>query len=120
MLGKDYWVLQSDKPALYTNVPGSSGHRGDLVTYVYYVGGLPDVGAATSFPNWDSALHTRLVRVRPLDRAPDTVCALCAPPIPESEKGTSLRSRRVRLYRHLRRSCDILRHGTSGTHNGEG
>jgi len=34
MLGKDYWVLQSDKPALYTNVPGSSGHRGDLVTYV--------------------------------------------------------------------------------------
>jgi len=55
MVAKGYWAQQPENPALYTDVPVSSGHRGDLATYVHYVGGLPDVGAGASFTTWDQS-----------------------------------------------------------------
>ncbi len=42
MVAKGYWTQQADNPALFANVPASSGHRQDLATYVYYAGALPD------------------------------------------------------------------------------
>ena len=55
MVAKGYWAQQPDNRALYTDVPASSGHRGDLATYAHYVGGLPDVGAGASFAGWDQS-----------------------------------------------------------------
>jgi hypothetical protein len=55
MVAKGYWIQQPANPALYTDVPATSGHRADLATYVHYVGGLPDVGAGASFPDWDKS-----------------------------------------------------------------
>jgi hypothetical protein len=46
MIAKGYWVrAQEDDASVYPNVPGTSPHRLDLVTYVRYAGALP------GFPN---------------------------------------------------------------------
>jgi Divergent InlB B-repeat domain/S-layer homology domain len=56
MVAKGYWVQQNDDPALYPNIPASSGHRADIATYVHYAGALPDAPALTSpFAAWDQA-----------------------------------------------------------------
>jgi hypothetical protein len=36
-----YWQQLPDNPAIYPEVPASSGHRADIVTYVAYAGTLP-------------------------------------------------------------------------------
>ena len=36
MVAKGYWQAQADDDALFPNIPASSGHRGDLATYVHY------------------------------------------------------------------------------------
>jgi uncharacterized repeat protein (TIGR02543 family) len=49
MVAKGYWQAQPDDPALYPNVPATSGHRADIATFVYYAGpfpGAPDTTAA--------------------------------------------------------------------------
>lgn len=53
MVKKGYWVKQADNPALYPNVPASSGHRADMVTYLHYVeGNLPGTANTTQWANW--------------------------------------------------------------------
>lgn len=51
LIARGWWVAQADDPRLYPNVPPSSGARGDLATYVHYVG--PLLGTATSTERWD-------------------------------------------------------------------
>lgn len=54
MVSKGYWVQQSADSTLYPNVPSSSGHQGDLATYVHYAGALPDnPNTGGAFANWD-------------------------------------------------------------------
>jgi len=53
MVVKGFWVLQPDDPALYPNVPASSGHRRDLATFVNYAGALPDFPVGGQFGAWD-------------------------------------------------------------------
>lgn len=53
MVASGYWLPQADDPALYPNVPASSGHRQDLATYVHYVGAVPDAAPGGPFAAWD-------------------------------------------------------------------
>jgi alpha-tubulin suppressor-like RCC1 family protein len=55
MVEKGYWQYQPDNAALYPNVPGDSGHRVDIATYLHYVGGtLPGTGSAgQAWGAWD-------------------------------------------------------------------
>jgi hypothetical protein len=50
MVLNGYWTQQPDDPALYPNVPQSSGHRGDIATFVHHAGLLP--GTTTKGQNW--------------------------------------------------------------------
>ena len=52
MVARGYWTLQPDNPALYPNVPASSGHRRDLATWVHYAGPLPDRPAGAVWADW--------------------------------------------------------------------
>ena len=47
------WRLQPDDPRLFTDVPASSGHRVDLVTYAHYVGALPGFAPGALWPGPD-------------------------------------------------------------------
>ena len=47
------WQAQGDNPALYPDVPGGSGHRVDIATYVAYAGALPDHPTGGPFAVWD-------------------------------------------------------------------
>lgn len=38
-----YWQQQPDNPALFMDIPASSGHRSDIVTYTHYVEKEPEV-----------------------------------------------------------------------------
>jgi glucose/arabinose dehydrogenase len=59
MIERGYWQpAEADNPAIYPNVPASTGHRLDLVTYVRYVGSLPDHPANANWASW-SAPATR-------------------------------------------------------------
>jgi len=53
MIAKGYWQAQSDDGALFPGVPVSSGHRGDLSTYVHYAALPPDTAANTAWAGWD-------------------------------------------------------------------
>ncbi len=56
MVAKGFWETQDDNGAIYPNVPADSGHRQDIVTYVFYVGALPGTSSAnSSFTNWNQA-----------------------------------------------------------------
>ena len=46
-------VLPVDDPAIYPNVPESSGHRLDLVTFVQNAGAVPDLPADGDFAAYD-------------------------------------------------------------------
>lgn len=61
MVLNGYWVQKADNPALYPNIPGSSGHRTDIATYVFYAGVIP--GTATTTQNSASS------RAAPASRA---------------------------------------------------
>jgi hypothetical protein len=53
MVTQGYWVQQPDNPALYPNVPASSGHREDLATFVYYAGAVPGTNATANWDGWN-------------------------------------------------------------------
>ena len=56
MVAKGYWQYQPDNPALYPNVPATSGHRVDLATYVAHAGALPGTDATAPWgggTGWD-------------------------------------------------------------------
>jgi uncharacterized repeat protein (TIGR02543 family) len=53
MVAQGYWQQQSDDPALYPNVPASSGHRADLATYVTHAGAVPGTSQTVGWGNWD-------------------------------------------------------------------
>ena len=54
MVAKGYWQPQPDDGTTYPNVPASSGHRQDLVTYVHYAGLVRGTTSATiTFNGWD-------------------------------------------------------------------
>ena len=53
MVQKGYWASQPDDPNLYPNVPGSSGHRQDIATFVHYAGAVPDYPTTGPFGMWD-------------------------------------------------------------------
>jgi hypothetical protein len=58
MVARGYWTAAtSDDPAIYPNVPASSGHRLDLVTFVHNAGPIPDRPTANGAPwtDWDGA-----------------------------------------------------------------
>jgi len=57
MAAAGQWQAQPDAPALYPELPASSGHQGDLATYVHYAG-LPPATSADRWDNW-SATATR-------------------------------------------------------------
>jgi hypothetical protein len=79
MVAKGYWQLQADDPAIYKNVPGSSGHRQDISTYVHYAGGaLGETPPASTFTDWDKP-GTRLFFVQALWRALDQLLQNPAP-----------------------------------------
>ena len=50
MVATGAWADQADNVAYYPNVPGSSGHRGDIATYVHYVGPIP--GTSSTGEGW--------------------------------------------------------------------
>ena len=52
MVTKGYWQAQPDDPALYPDVPASSGHRADLATYVFYAGAVPGTAPAAGWGGW--------------------------------------------------------------------
>jgi hypothetical protein len=54
MVTKGYWTYQPDDPTLYPNVPFSSGHRVDLVTFVHYAGAVPDHPAGAAWNDWNT------------------------------------------------------------------
>ena len=47
LIARGWWVAQADDSRLYPNIPASAGARGDLATYVHYVGPLLDTATAT-------------------------------------------------------------------------
>jgi len=51
MVARGYWRRQDDDPCLHPNIPASSGHRGDIATYLYYAGPIRGPGPATD--TWD-------------------------------------------------------------------
>jgi hypothetical protein len=50
MIKKGYWLAQSDTAHPYTGVPAP--HAGDIATFHYYTGGIPD--APTTAANWNA------------------------------------------------------------------
>ncbi len=69
MVNKGLWQFQPDNGTIYPNVPASSGHRQDLVTYVHYAGAVrgtantttgsdgktaPSDGTTSPFSGWDA------------------------------------------------------------------
>ena len=52
MVVKGYWQRQPDNPALFPDVPASSGHRIDIATYYHYIGSIPEVGSTSQFAAW--------------------------------------------------------------------
>lgn len=48
MVKKGLWQFQPDNGTIYPNVPASSGHRQDLVTYVHYAGAVRGTAANTT------------------------------------------------------------------------
>lgn len=55
MVLNGYWVQQPDNPAVYPNVPTSSGHRNDIATYVFYAGTVPGTGSTgQSWSDWNA------------------------------------------------------------------
>lgn len=50
MILSGYWIRQPDNPNIYPNVPGSSGHRSDIATYVFYAGAVP--GTSNTGQSW--------------------------------------------------------------------
>jgi hypothetical protein len=70
MVAKGYWQPQPDDGSAFPNVPASSGHRGDLATWAYYAGELPDNGAAEPLAGWNQPA-TRAWFARALWRALD-------------------------------------------------
>lgn len=55
MVAQGHWTAATtDDSAIYPNVPMSSGHRFDLITYAANVGPLPGTSAVMDqFPQWD-------------------------------------------------------------------
>jgi hypothetical protein len=56
MVARGYWAAAtSDDPTIYPNVPASSGHRLDLVTFVRNAGPIPDRPATNGalWTDWD-------------------------------------------------------------------
>ena len=54
MVAAGRWQEQPDDATIYPDVPASSGHRQDLVTYVHYAGPVRGIPTATSdFSSWD-------------------------------------------------------------------
>lgn len=54
MVAKGAWTQRSDIAAMYPNIPANSGHRQDIVTYVFYAGPLPGTSAVTDpWSAWD-------------------------------------------------------------------
>ncbi|MFN8538614.1 MAG: S8 family serine peptidase [Thermomicrobiales bacterium] len=54
MVAKGRWVRETtDDPTLYPNVPASTGHRLDLVTYYRNAGAVPGTVATQPWPEWD-------------------------------------------------------------------
>ncbi len=53
MIAKGYWQAQPDNGALFPNLPASSGHRGDLATYVHYAALPPDTSVGAGWNTWD-------------------------------------------------------------------
>jgi len=54
MVAKQLWTARDDNPALYPNVPASSGHRADIATYVANAGRLPGSSSTgQQWPGWD-------------------------------------------------------------------
>ena len=55
MVERGYWQPASrDNPSIYPNVPASTGHRLDLVTYVQNTGSLPDHPANATWASWNA------------------------------------------------------------------
>jgi len=53
MVAAGRWTAAVDDPALYPNVPASSGHRADIATYVRHAGRLPGTTATGGdLPDW--------------------------------------------------------------------
>jgi len=55
MVHEGRWIAQSDDPALFPAISGSSGHREDLATFVHYAGAPPGTTLAGSWATWDTA-----------------------------------------------------------------
>ena len=54
MVDQGYWTPQADAPLIYPDVPISSGHRQDLVTYAHYAGTIRGTdGVTEDFAGWD-------------------------------------------------------------------
>ncbi len=53
MIAQGYWRAQPDDGALFPNLPASSGHRGDLATYVHYAALPPDTSAGVGWESWN-------------------------------------------------------------------
>jgi len=76
MVAKGFWQYRPDDPAMYPNVPGTSGHRVDLSTYAYYVGTVPGTSSARDrFSDWDQPA-SRAAFALVLDKALTTSNAL--------------------------------------------
>jgi hypothetical protein len=57
MVAHGYWAATTvDDPTIYPNVPTSSGHRLDLVTFVHNAGAVPDrpINGAAAWGDWDT------------------------------------------------------------------
>ncbi len=53
MVARGYWqAAMADDPAIYPDVPVSTGQRLDLVTYVSNAGSLPDYPAGAAWGDW--------------------------------------------------------------------
>jgi hypothetical protein len=54
MVARGYWApATDDDPNLYPNIPASSGHRLDLVTYVRNAGPVPGQSASGDFAGYE-------------------------------------------------------------------
>ena len=55
MVEQGRWQFQPDNGTVYPNVPASSGHRQDLVTYAFYAGAVRGTSTTTAnFDGWDA------------------------------------------------------------------
>ena len=57
------WQQQGDDPALYPDVPASSGARTDVLTYAHYTGSIPIASGpgAGGWPSWQAAANRQEV-----------------------------------------------------------